>query len=166
LRNIKGIRRPFGFGYRKAVPPGAAARIPCVDVAPSADGRFAVVQVLAGYGISREYPVEKYARDALLLRIMDWTMLQLQVTKLQASAPPERAVTRELASLDIGNYFAFLRELDRCTCEHELASVKVPTLGSHILLHAPDGMHPTRPSTLQRACAEDKLRACLLEEWR
>ena len=32
-----------------------------------------MVQVLAGYGISREYPVEKYARDALLLRIMDGT---------------------------------------------------------------------------------------------
>jgi alkylation response protein AidB-like acyl-CoA dehydrogenase len=30
-----------------------------------------MVQVLGGYGISREYPVEKYARDALLLRIMD-----------------------------------------------------------------------------------------------
>jgi len=32
-----------------------------------------MVQVLGGYGISREYPVEKYARDALLLRIMDGT---------------------------------------------------------------------------------------------
>ncbi|MCC7386601.1 MAG: acyl-CoA dehydrogenase family protein [Deltaproteobacteria bacterium] len=32
-----------------------------------------MVQVLGGYGISKEYPVEKYARDALLLRIMDGT---------------------------------------------------------------------------------------------
>ena len=32
-----------------------------------------MVQVLGGYGISREYPVEKYARDAKLLRIMDGT---------------------------------------------------------------------------------------------
>lgn len=32
-----------------------------------------MVQVLAGYGISREYPVEKFARDALLLRVMDGT---------------------------------------------------------------------------------------------
>ena len=32
-----------------------------------------MVQVLGGYGISKEYPVEKYARDAMLLRIMDGT---------------------------------------------------------------------------------------------
>jgi alkylation response protein AidB-like acyl-CoA dehydrogenase len=32
-----------------------------------------MVQVLGGYGISKEYPVEKFARDALLLRIMDGT---------------------------------------------------------------------------------------------
>ena len=32
-----------------------------------------MVQVLGGYGISREYPVEKYARDAHLLKIMDGT---------------------------------------------------------------------------------------------
>lgn len=32
-----------------------------------------MVQVLAGYGISREYPLEKYARDAKLLPIMDGT---------------------------------------------------------------------------------------------
>ena len=32
-----------------------------------------MVQVLGGYGISKEYPVEKYARDAKLLRIMDGT---------------------------------------------------------------------------------------------
>jgi alkylation response protein AidB-like acyl-CoA dehydrogenase len=30
-----------------------------------------MVQVLAGYGISKEYPLEKYARDSLLTRIMD-----------------------------------------------------------------------------------------------
>jgi len=33
----------------------------------------AMVQVLGGYGISKEYPVEKYARDAKLLPIMDGT---------------------------------------------------------------------------------------------
>jgi alkylation response protein AidB-like acyl-CoA dehydrogenase len=32
-----------------------------------------MVQLLGGYGISREYPVEKYARDAKLLKIMDGT---------------------------------------------------------------------------------------------
>ena len=32
-----------------------------------------MVQVLGGYGISREYPVEKSVRDAQLLRIMDGT---------------------------------------------------------------------------------------------
>jgi len=32
-----------------------------------------MVQVLGGYGISKEYPVEKYARDAKLLKIMDGT---------------------------------------------------------------------------------------------
>ena len=32
-----------------------------------------MVQVLGGYGISREYPVEKLARDAKMLRIMDGT---------------------------------------------------------------------------------------------
>jgi alkylation response protein AidB-like acyl-CoA dehydrogenase len=32
-----------------------------------------MVQVLGGYGISREYPVEKLSRDAKLLRIMDGT---------------------------------------------------------------------------------------------
>ena len=32
-----------------------------------------MVQVLAGYGISREYTLEKYARDAKLLPIMDGT---------------------------------------------------------------------------------------------
>jgi alkylation response protein AidB-like acyl-CoA dehydrogenase len=30
-----------------------------------------MVQVLGGYGISKEYPVEKFARDAKLLKIMD-----------------------------------------------------------------------------------------------
>jgi alkylation response protein AidB-like acyl-CoA dehydrogenase len=29
--------------------------------------------VLAGYGISKGYPMEKYVRDAILLRIMDGT---------------------------------------------------------------------------------------------
>jgi alkylation response protein AidB-like acyl-CoA dehydrogenase len=32
-----------------------------------------MVQVLGGYGISKEYPLEKYARDANLLPIMDGT---------------------------------------------------------------------------------------------
>jgi alkylation response protein AidB-like acyl-CoA dehydrogenase len=32
-----------------------------------------MVQVLGGYGISKEYPLEKYARDAKLLPIMDGT---------------------------------------------------------------------------------------------
>ena len=32
-----------------------------------------MVQLLGGYGISREYTVEKFARDAKLLKIMDGT---------------------------------------------------------------------------------------------
>jgi alkylation response protein AidB-like acyl-CoA dehydrogenase len=32
-----------------------------------------MVQVLAGYGISKEYTLEKHARDATLLPIMDGT---------------------------------------------------------------------------------------------
>ena len=32
-----------------------------------------MVQVLGGYGISKEYPIEKCARDAKLLKIMDGT---------------------------------------------------------------------------------------------
>jgi alkylation response protein AidB-like acyl-CoA dehydrogenase len=32
-----------------------------------------MVQVMGGYGISREYPLEKYSRDAMLLKIMDGT---------------------------------------------------------------------------------------------
>jgi alkylation response protein AidB-like acyl-CoA dehydrogenase len=32
-----------------------------------------MVQILGGYGISKEYPVEKYSRDAKLLKIMDGT---------------------------------------------------------------------------------------------
>ena len=32
-----------------------------------------MIQVLAGYGISKEYPLEKYARDAKLLPVMDGT---------------------------------------------------------------------------------------------
>ena len=45
-----------------------------------------------------------------------------------ANAPFVTAVTRELAPLDLGNYFAILRELDRHSAEHVLQSVKVPTL--------------------------------------
>ena len=43
-----------------------------------------MVQVLGGYGISREYPVEKHARDAKLLPIMDGTneTLLLKAAKL------------------------------------------------------------------------------------
>ena len=32
-----------------------------------------MVQILGGYGISREYGIEKYLRDAKLLQIMDAT---------------------------------------------------------------------------------------------
>ncbi len=38
-----------------------------------------MVQVLGGYGISKEYPVEKFARDAYLLKIMDGTNETLMV---------------------------------------------------------------------------------------
>ena len=43
-----------------------------------------MVQILAGYGISREYPVEKYSRDAKLLPIMDGTNESLML-KVAAS---------------------------------------------------------------------------------
>jgi alkylation response protein AidB-like acyl-CoA dehydrogenase len=42
-----------------------------------------MVQVLGGYGISREYPVEKLSRDAQLLRIMDGTN---EILALKAAA--------------------------------------------------------------------------------
>jgi alkylation response protein AidB-like acyl-CoA dehydrogenase len=42
-----------------------------------------MVQVLGGYGISREYPVEKLARDAKLLKIMDGTN---EILTLKAAA--------------------------------------------------------------------------------
>ncbi len=38
--------------------------------------------MLGGYGISKEYPVEKYTRDALLLRIMDGTNETLMMTMM------------------------------------------------------------------------------------
>jgi len=43
-----------------------------------------MVQILAGYGISKEYPIEKYSRDAKLLPIMDGTneTLMLKVVPL------------------------------------------------------------------------------------
>ena len=43
-----------------------------------------MVQVLGGYGISKEYPVEKLARDAKLLRIMDGAneILMLKASRL------------------------------------------------------------------------------------
>jgi len=45
-----------------------------------------MVQVLGGYGISREYPLEKYSRDAHLLKIMDGTnqILTLKAASLLA----------------------------------------------------------------------------------
>jgi alkylation response protein AidB-like acyl-CoA dehydrogenase len=43
-----------------------------------------MVQVLGGYGITRDYKLEKYMRDSMLLPIMDGTndTLMLQVTPL------------------------------------------------------------------------------------
>ena len=38
-----------------------------------------MVQVLGGYGISADYPLEKYMRDAPLLQIMDGTNDTLQL---------------------------------------------------------------------------------------
>jgi len=32
-----------------------------------------MMQVLGGYGLTREYPVEKCVRDAAMLRVMDGT---------------------------------------------------------------------------------------------
>jgi len=46
-----------------------------------------MVQVLGGYGISKEYPLEKLARDAKLLRIMDGTN---EILTLKASAYLEK----------------------------------------------------------------------------
>jgi len=46
-----------------------------------------MVQVLGGYGISKEYPLEKFARDAKLLRIMDGTN---EILTLKASALLEK----------------------------------------------------------------------------
>jgi len=38
-----------------------------------------MVEVFGAYGLSKEYPVEKYSRDAKLLRIMDGTNESLLV---------------------------------------------------------------------------------------
>jgi len=46
-----------------------------------------MVQVLAGYGISKEYPLEKYARDSLLTRIMDGTN---EILTMKAAAHLEK----------------------------------------------------------------------------
>ena len=46
-----------------------------------------MVQVLAGYGISKEYPLEKFARDAQLTRIMDGTN---EILSLKAAAYLEK----------------------------------------------------------------------------
>jgi alkylation response protein AidB-like acyl-CoA dehydrogenase len=32
-----------------------------------------MIEILGAYGLSKEYPVEKYSRDAKLLKIMDGT---------------------------------------------------------------------------------------------
>jgi pimeloyl-ACP methyl ester carboxylesterase len=45
-----------------------------------------------------------------------------------ANAEFVTAVTQELSVLDLGNYFAILRELDRHSSEHVLERVRVPTL--------------------------------------
>lgn len=39
-----------------------------------------MVQVLGGYGISKEYPVEKFYRDVKLLQIMDGTLERISLT--------------------------------------------------------------------------------------
>jgi alkylation response protein AidB-like acyl-CoA dehydrogenase len=45
-----------------------------------------MMQVLGGYGLTREYPVEKYVRDAAMLRVMDGTndTLMLKAVELLA----------------------------------------------------------------------------------
>jgi len=46
-----------------------------------------MMQVLGGYGISKEYPLEKYARDSQLLKIMDGTN---EILTLKAAAYLEK----------------------------------------------------------------------------
>jgi len=46
-----------------------------------------MVQALGGYGISKEYPLEKYARDSMLLKIMDGTN---EILTLKASSLLEK----------------------------------------------------------------------------
>lgn len=45
-----------------------------------------MMQVLGGYGLTSEYPVEKYTRDAAMLRVMDGTndTLMLKAVELLA----------------------------------------------------------------------------------
>lgn len=60
---------------------GAAARAVACDMA--IEVTCDMVQVLGGYGISKEYPVEKFYRDAKLTQIMDGTV---DVMSLRAAA--------------------------------------------------------------------------------
>ena len=48
-----------------------SAKVTCTNLA--VDHTYQMMQVLGGYGISKEYKLEKYARDAPLLTIMDGT---------------------------------------------------------------------------------------------
>ena len=50
---------------------GSAARVFATNVAMK--HTVEMVQILGGYGISKEYTLEKYMRDAKLLQIMDAT---------------------------------------------------------------------------------------------
>jgi len=58
-----------------------AAKVYATDAAVKHTAEM--VQILGGYGISKEYPVEKYSRDAKLLKIMDGTNETL-ITKAAA----------------------------------------------------------------------------------
>ncbi len=62
-----------------------------------------------------------------------------------ANAAFVTAVTRELANLDMGTYFAILRELDRHSCNHVVDQVSVPTL-----ITAGEKDVATPPSVMQR----------------
>jgi pimeloyl-ACP methyl ester carboxylesterase len=110
------------------------------------------------YGPSLTAPLFRIALDGTVLASPVLTPLARKLLRsgrigtvmdrlavITANAAFVTAVTHELASLDIGTYFAILRELDRHSCDHVVDQVQVPTL---ITAGTKDVATP--PSVMQR----------------
>ena len=104
------------------------------------NGAFANVLTTA-YGPSFTAPLFRLALDGTVLASPVLTPLARSLLRSgrvgavmdrlavsTANAAFVTAITRELASLDMGTYFAILRGLDRHSCDHVVERVQVPTL--------------------------------------